>query len=765
MNILIVEDDAGLTELVKEKIELFGFQTASIQSAGKAIDWLKVNTPYLMILDYRLPDMNGKEFIMELQKTELVIPPFIVSTGQGDEHIAVEMMKLGARDYLVKNRYFLDKLPEVLKRITDEIENENKRKQTEEKLLESESKYRELIELAVDGILMCSHEGIIISANSYMQKLTGRTLDNLIGLHINTLFSGEVLNKEPYRFDLHLEGNIVLIERNILCSNGKIITIEMHTKMMPNGTYQSIIRDITGRKMAEDNLRKLSSAVEQSQVSIVITNKDGVIEYVNPKLLEVTGFAVDETIGQNPRIFKSGEFSGNDYKDMWNILITGKEWKGIFHNRKKNGELFWESATISPVKNEFGEITHFVAVKEDITKKKEMEINLQKALEKAEEMSRLKSNFLANMNHELRTPLNGILGFAGILKEELKDQEHIKMASVILSSGRRLSETLNLILDLSDVEAEKIDISSKKLEVVSIVKNIAGLFTEAALQKKLDYRFINKERKIFAKLDEQFFPRVIYNLIDNSVKYTDKGSIVIEIGTENQNNNSLFYVKIKDTGIGISKENIEIIWNAFRQISEGLNRGYEGTGLGLTISKRITELLHGTIEVESELGKGSEFIVKFPAILEIVEEPEPMMQKEFVSVESGTTDHPSKELPRVLYVEDDITNQNVVKLYLKNRYLIDIADDAINALKLIEQKKYDIILMDINLGRGMNGIQVTKEIRKYSSYVNTPIIAVTAYTMGSDKSEFMRAGCTNYLAKPFYKNDLLKILDEISIRK
>ncbi len=516
------------------------------------------------------------------------------------------------------------------------------------------------------------------------------------------------------------------------------------------------------RNRAENNLRKLSQAVEQSQVSIEITNKDAIIEYVNPKFLAITGYTNDEVVGKNPRILKSGKYTKDDYKGMWELLISGKEWTGIFHNKKKNGELFWESATISPVKNDEGKITHYVAVKEDITAKKEMEIELQKALERAEEMNRLKSNFLANMNHELRTPLNGILGFAGFLSEELNDPKYIEMASTILSSGKRLSDTLNLILDLSNVEAEKIEISCKTLEVVEVIKNISKLFVEAALQKKLDYHIIANEEKIYSELDEQLFQRVIYNLIDNAIKYTAKGTIIVEIGKDQINKKKEFFVKIKDTGIGIPKNKIDIIWDAFRQVSEGLNRGYEGTGLGLTISKKITQIMHGTIEVESELGKGSVFTIKFPEFVEDTENNKLIGSGKISELEPGRRNQFSQRQQSVLYVEDDLTNQKVVKLFLRNHFAIDTAEDALSALKKIEENKYDIILLDINLGIGMNGIQLAKVIRENPNYISVPIVAVTAYTMGIDKAEFIKAGCTHYLTKPFMRNDLLEMLEHIN---
>ncbi len=646
------------------------------------------------------------------------------------------------------------------------IEDVTDRKLAQEALLEAEWKFRALFEKGPIGVAYHKMiydnsdkaiDYLFIDANERYIELTGVDPRNKT---VTQAFPN--IENDPFDW-IGTYGNVARTGKSIrfeqfLQTNSRWYDCVAYS-YKPDHFVVAFL-EITKNKKIEENLRKLSRAVEQSQVSIVITNKGAIIEYVNPKFLDVTGYSMDEVIGKNPRVLKSGEFTDHDYKEMWDLLTSGKEWSGIFHNKKKNGELFWESATISPIKNEQGQITNYVAVKEDITAKKEMELSLQQALERAEETNRLKSNFLANMNHELRTPLNGILGFAGFLTDELQDKDHVKMASAILNSGKRLSETLNLILDLSNVEAEKIEISNKRLEVVSIIKDVAGLFNGEALKKNLDYQIVANAENIYANLDEQLFPRVIHNLIDNAIKYTDKGSVVVETGVEHKDNNNQFYVKITDTGIGIPKDKIDIIWDAFRQVSEGLNRGYEGTGLGLTIAQKITRFMHGSIEVDSELGKGSVFIAKFPAIAEsILDKPATKIELDVIA--PANKDNIINELLNILYVEDDIINQNVVKLFLKNKYLIDTADDALSALQMIQQKKYDIILMDINLGRGMNGMQITEEIRKNQNYINTPVIAVTAYTTEADKIEFYNAGCTHYLAKPFLRNDLLKLLENV----
>jgi PAS domain S-box-containing protein len=255
---------------------------------------------------------------------------------------------------------------------------------------EIELKYHELMDLAPDGILLGSNNGMMTGANSKMLKITGRTLDDLLGNNIAILFSKEELRRVPLRYDLLNEGKTVTNERNILRPDGSTIHVEMHTRMMPDGSYQLICHDITDRLKTENELRKLSMAVEQSPVAILITDPEGTIEYANPKLCESTGFSKDELIGQNPRIWNSHEKSEEELKELWDTIKSGNEWKGEFHNRNNKGELYWEHATISSIKNEKNEITHFLGIKEDITLRKILE---EKTIESEK---RYRDIFLAN---------------------------------------------------------------------------------------------------------------------------------------------------------------------------------------------------------------------------------------------------------------------------------------------------------------------------------------------------------------------------------
>lgn len=505
-------------------------------------------------------------------------------------------------------------------------------------------------------------------------------------------------------------------------------------------------------KKAEEEALKLSTAVIQSPVIVVITSPNGSIEFVNPKFTEVTGYTFEEAKNKNPRILKSGLHSEEFYKNLWQTLYAGKLWSGEFQNRKKNGELYWENALISPILNEKGEIAHIVAVKEDITEKKKMIEDLIKAKEAAEEMNRVKSSFFANMSHELRTPLVGILGFSSLLMDELQDSPDIlNMAKSIHASGGRLLETLNQLLNFSKLEASKTDINIKSNNVVELLNKCFGFFTALAHNKKLEYNLIAESDEINCRIDSNLFVSIFSNLINNAIKFTDKGSVIVSVSVKDD----YAIIEVADTGIGISEQQQKLIWEEFRQVSEGYNRSFEGTGLGLTLAKKYTEMMKGSISVESKENVGTKFTVKLPLAKKIV------THKEFEVEKSNANDFiPLYQDKRLLYVEDDEISILFVSAILSPYYKIDFVRDAENALDLIKLNHYDMFLMDINLKRGIDGIELTKLIRKFDEYKNTPIVALTAFALGQDKDEFLSKGMTHYLSKPFSKTQLLQLVNE-----
>ena len=510
-------------------------------------------------------------------------------------------------------------------------------------------------------------------------------------------------------------------------------------------------------KKAESETLKLSAAIVQSPTIVVITDPTGNIEYANPKFSEITGYSLEEAKGNNPKILKSGKHKNEFYTGLWKTILSGKTWHGEFQNKKKNGELYWENALIAPLIDSDGNITNFVAVKEDITEKKKMIEELIIAKEKAEEMNRIKSSFFANMSHELRTPMVGILGFSEVLMSELKDNpDYLHMISSINTSGQRLLETLNLILNLSKLEASKVVANLKTQDIIPILKESFGFFKSAADKKGLKYSFTAESTEIFCDVDHLLFTSIFNNLINNAIKFTDDGSVTLKVDSNNKN----VVIAVIDTGVGISEEKQNLIWEEFRQASEGYNRSFEGTGLGLTIARKYTDIMHGTVSAKSTLGKGTTFEVSFPISKQIAETPKVEKPNNTIN-----TIDPAKTLAKILYIEDDEISVKYVTTILKGLYTVDWAKDSDEAIAKTKQCKYEVLLMDINLRRGMDGLELTKVIRKMADYKSTPIVAITAFAMGREKEEFLSKGMTHYLSKPFVKNQLLSLLDSLLDKK
>jgi len=289
---------------------------------------------------------------------------------------------------------------------------------------------------------------------------------------------------------------------------------------------------------------------------------------------------------------------------------------------------------------------------EDITERKELEQKLIAEKEKAEEMNRVKSSFFSNMSHELRTPMIGILGYAELLQEPLDDVDVKRYAAIIFNGGRRLMETLNLILDMSRVEAGKIKSTIFSFEVILIIKEVIGLFHENAIRKSLYLRANFDSDSFYIESDPALFRQIINNLVNNALKYTKEGGVEINLRTETQNGQTTIIIKVSDTGIGIAEEHLDLVWEEFRQVSEGKGRSFEGTGLGLSITQNFVAKLGGQISVESKLGVGSTFTVMLPIT--------PHPANEVTKVEESVhlplppvVQKTRSALPVVLYVEDD----------------------------------------------------------------------------------------------------------------
>ncbi len=642
------------------------------------------------------------------------------------------------------------------------------RKITEDLLRESEDRNRSIIEYSPDAIAVHSN-GKIIFVNPAAVKLIGaKSADELINKPVLELMHPDYKGFAKERIIRALRDNVPLppAAEKIIKLDGTVIDVEITSVPINYGgtkSLQVILRDITEQKRANEQVKKLSQAVEQSPSSIIITDLSGSIEYVNPKFTKVTGYTFEEVIGKNPRILKSGSQSKEFYHNMWNKLTAGNDWKGELHNKKKAGELYWEFASISPIKNETGEITHFLAVKEDITEWKKIQEEIVRSKEEAEEASKIKSSLLANMSHEFRTPLNGVLGFSQLLKDEITDLDHIDMLEKIIHSGRRLMNTLNSVLTISELENNHYLISRSAIDLTLFCREIKVLYNKAASSKSLDFKLDIQDEIFLIISDENVLTKVMSSIIENAIKYTHQGEIRIELkhGTES-NGEQYAIINVVDTGIGIRTEDQILIFREFKQLSEGYRRDFEGLGLGLTLANKMVKIIGGKITVQSEIGKGSIFTLMLP--IEVQSETE-NIPAEQISVKkeiiSDSVIRNGNELAQVLLIEDNPLNIEVVQRFLSKICAVSFARDGLTAIEMSKKDDYSLIMIDINLGQGMDGLQVLEEIKKLDKYENKPIVALTGYASDANKREFLALGFTHYLAKPFEKSTLIKLIKTI----
>jgi len=901
----------------------------------------------------------------------------------------------------------------------------------EAELKVKEEKFRTIFENANDAIFLM-RDSKFIDCNSKTlgifecakEQIVGKTpLDFSPELQPNSQKS-EKLAKEYIQSAL--DGNDVTFEWKHCKLNGKPFDAEVSLnilKLSGVSYIQAIVRDISEQKLAEEELKKyqnhleelvrertaeleesnkenikLSKAIEHSHATIVITNKEGNIEYVNPNFTRATGYSFEEVKNKNPRILKSGEMPDSHFKTMWETIVSGQIWKGEFINKKKNGNIYWESAIISPISDEKGEITHFVAVKEDITerkrieeelnqfksftdtsiegfgmadlnanilymnkalcnlleiqdahkaygkpflsyyteeginqiqntilpqtlkkgqwqgeidckttkgnivptyhnfflikdvdgqpnrlaaiisdisekkkaeqelrtfkvftdtsnegfgmadlegniiytnkklaefveldeipanesfwkfypkeqqifidtvvrhaletkghwqgeidlltakgnilpsyqnlfqiydengkpyriatiildftKRKEIESELKKSKESAEQANKAKSRFLANMSHEIRTPMNAILGFSEILNKQIEDQSLLDYISSIKSSGKTLLDLINNILDLSKIESDKIDFSYEPTNIKELVQEVVGMFQIKAKDKNLDLNVvIAKNIPDVIYTDELRVKQMLINLINNSIKFTQRGYIEVELSTQNLSGKFCdLIVKVEDTGIGISEDLHEKIFKAFSQVDSVDSKKYEGTGLGLAITQQIVRKMNGSIKLHSKENKGSIFTI----ILNKVK-----ISKEIIKVEEKLEFNPDSiqfDEATIIVADDVKNNREVIKGYLKD-YKIKIieAENGEEIISAISKFLPDLVFMDLRMPV-MDGFEAIGLIKKKPKWSKIPIIAVTASAFDKDEKKVLSYGFDAYMRKPVAINDIIKML-------
>ncbi|RJO66474.1 MAG: PAS domain S-box protein [Myxococcales bacterium] len=545
-------------------------------------------------------------------------------------------------------------------------------------------------------------------------------------------------------------------------------------------TAADLFASVFVRQQEGERLYLLTSALEAAANGVVITDRESNILWVNNAFTKLTGFSKEETIGQNPRILKSGRHEDAYYKDMLTTIHAGKVWWGEVINKRKDGQFYIQDTTVTPVLGPDREVTHFIAVAQDVTLRKEVEEELRQAKQAAESAARSKAEFLANMSHEIRTPLNGIVGMLNLLEDSdltHRQNEFVELAKV---SSESLMMVINDILDFSKIEAGKLELEAKPFDMEQEISRLLTLFSGKAADKGIELicRFRpGAPRRVIG--DALRLRQVFFNLVGNAIKFTAKGRVLVDVrgGVAPGDDRAEFTVRVSDTGIGMPQEMLPTIFDHFTQVDASTTRKFGGTGLGLAITKQLIELMGGQIAASSKLDSGStfEFTISLP-IAQVV----PLLQEGDSELVGGrpnggrtslrdSADGAIAEIPnasavategmRVLLAEDHWINQKAAKTLLEALGCrVTVAGNGQAAVEAASRERYDVILMDVQMPE-MDGYAATSAIRALQlEAARTPIIAMTANALQGDRERCLQAGMNDYLAKPFRKEELMRML-------
>jgi PAS domain S-box-containing protein len=664
---------------------------------------------------------------------------------------AAELVFLNKELVLAKEKEKLVvELTIVNKELTHQIE---KRKQTELALKESNEKYSKAFQSSPYSITISRLEdGGYIEVNDTFVSISGFTRkealsNSVIGTNIwvdkeernsviSALLSGK--NVEGKEFQFRKKNGEIMT--GLFCA--KIIYINKEPYMI------SSVDDITERKIAENLLKeseqKSMSIMENSADAIFITNQQGKYVYTNKAVSVMLGYTSEEMKSKTISDISPPNKIKEYFKFFEQILNEGKGFTEIELLKKDGNYISTDlNAVILPDGTIYGSCR-------DITERKQAESELIKAKEKAEESDRLRSAFLTNMSHEIRTPMNGILGFAELLKEpNLSSDDQQDFIQTIQISGARMLNTINSIVDMSKIESGLTKVNIQETNLNEKIEFTYKFFKPEVEIKGLKFLFKNglPLNESIIKTDNEKVYGILTNLVRNAIKFTYEGSI--EFGYKKKGEYLEFFVK--DTGIGVPKRQHQIIFERFRQGSESHNRGYEGSGLGLSIAKSYVEMLGGEIWLESEEGKGSIFYFTIPY--------NPALGEKVTIENVVSAEHKEGEIKnlKILIVEDDEVSYSLLTRTLqKISYEVLHAITGVQAVKACRNNPdLDLVLMDIRMPN-MDGNEATRQIRQFNKDVI--IIAQTAYAFTGDKEKSIEAGCNDYISKPINKTLLYELI-------
>jgi PAS domain S-box-containing protein len=724
---------------------------------------LDANQAICKLTGYSVPELIGKHVsIFAGSEAYAVVNEHIKRIVEGEKLVLeVESYRKDGSTYFAELTETCITLANNQKAVLSLSNDISQRKQFENALKEGEIKYRNIFENIQDVFYQTDINGVITTISPSIHRYSGYTPNELIGLNVANLYY-DISEREGLLALIKTKGEAVDYEIRLLSKKGQIshVSVNAHFITGLNGEIIGVegsLRDVSERRLAIQQIQRLSLAVEQSPVMILVTSLSGVVEYVNNRYLETSGYSSSQIINNHLEVI----FTISNPRISWDKLVEELKnhtiWKEEFMSPKADDGWFWVSASVSEIKNDRGEVLNYLIVLEDITEYKRIIEEIEEARARAEQSDKLKSTLLANLSHEFRTPMNGILGFAQILHYDAPSDEFRDIADKILLSSDRLMKTLDSIMWLAQIESG-IDVYEEHGNLFDRIKPLLSNYSARYGAKGIEFK-VSCAQSFAIKTDFSLVLQVLTELLDNALKFTEQGAIQLTICLLKANQKTLVEIEVSDTGIGIDPDMHELVFKEFRQVSEGINREYEGTGLGLAIVKKIAERIGGTIQIESELGKGSKFIFTFEA--KQLRFPASTIDMEIIPSLPIVQKSISSPKIKALIVEDNEINRELIAAFLTGICEVEMAKDGTTALKLATEKQYDVFFMDINLRSSMDGLSLTRILRKMDIYKEVPIIAVTGFTLVGDKERLLSEGCSHYIAKPFERQEFVRFVKNI----
>ena len=790
--ILAIDDKQENLITIKAVIKnnLSGCKMFTAVSGKEGIRIARKEQPDTILLDIVMPQMDGYEVCKRLKEDELTkhIPVVMLTAIKTDSESRVKGLNIGADAFLSKPidsielsaqvnvmlrikeaedglRAEKEQLDQKVKERTKELQRANKKQKqdiVERKRIEEEMhKLVAVVKHSSELVNLSTLDGKMIFLNEAGGKMLGIEPhevenvnimevipDHLIGLVEKELLPA-LMKGGTWEGDLQYRN---LRTAELTDVHAMTFTVKDPDTLEPQ-FLANVSFDITERKRLDEILQsseeRLKILFEFAPDAIYMNDPKGNFIDGNKAAEEMLGYKREELIGKNFLKLKllSAKEVPKALKSLAYSVVGKKTGPDEFLLNRKDGEKIPVEISTYPVK--IKNKTVVLGIARDITKRKKAENSLKIALKKSTESDQLKSTFLATMSHELRTPLNAVIGFSQLLNKEASGEEVEEFANRIHKSGSHLLEIIEDIFDITLIEAGEIKITKEKQNIRPLVEDLLVMIKTE--QQKLNKHEVdiqlnstNKNHDLHLFTDHRRLKQILINLLSNAIKFTDKG--LIELGYEKkiQHDQHVLQFYVNDTGIGIPKEKQKLIFDVFRQVDDTHTRRYGGTGIGLSIVKKLTELLGGNIWVESEEGAGSTFYFTIPYDkLKETSKPRSDQPKKKQSLMGKT----------VLIVEDVISSFDFLDYVLKKSGIEPVwAKDGKEAIKLCkENSSIDLVLMDINMPV-MNGYEATKEIKKFRSKL--PIIAQTAYAIAGDREKSLAAGCDDYISKPI-KAELL----------